>query len=189
MVSASGFCQRSEETFGPGPLFVFGRSLPHGIETVQGNPADIGPRGRHEIGASILEPLDPAADRPLVSRGTIDHSRPDVDLVRVARDGALRRRWRFRGLRLDMAAGAGPYSIESGDRQSRPVPVSLAHGSQESAARAPRIPRGPPGLCQFLCNGFNFFVCHACPPDIVCHPSETLHNLLEKSLTQSNAQV
>ena len=52
--SASGFCRRSEETFGPGSLLVFGRPFPHGIETVQGNPADIGPWRGHEISASVL---------------------------------------------------------------------------------------------------------------------------------------
>jgi hypothetical protein len=86
MVSASGFRPRSEETFGPGTLLVFGRSFPNGIEAVQGNPADIGPWGRNEICAPAFQPLDPAANRSLVSRGTINHSRSDMNPVRIARD-------------------------------------------------------------------------------------------------------
>jgi hypothetical protein len=85
MESASGFCQRSEEIFHPRALFVFGRRLSHGIKTIQRNPADVGPRSRHEISSSILEALDPAGNRPLVPRRTIDNGRPYLDLVRVAR--------------------------------------------------------------------------------------------------------
>jgi hypothetical protein len=163
MESASVFYPRSEETFSLELLFVSGRSLSHGVKTVQRNPANVRPRHRHEIGAPVLEPLNSAGNRPLVTGRTIDHDCPYMDLIRINRNRARRRRRRFRGSRLGLAAVSGPQPVESRDSQSRPVTVTLAYRSQEGAARAPRIPRGSPGLCQLLSNGFNLFVCHVRP--------------------------
>ena len=91
--SASGFRQQSEGIFCESPLFVSGGSFSHGVETVQLDPADIRSRNRHEIGATILEPVDPAGDRPLVSRGAVDHRCPNPNLVGLACSGMTGHRY------------------------------------------------------------------------------------------------
>ncbi|MBQ0823144.1 hypothetical protein KBI52_23420 [Microvirga sp. HBU67558] len=81
MESASGFCHRSEDSIPDQLSFVFGRSLAHRVETVQLDPADIGPRSRYEVGPPIFEALDFASNRPLVSGRTIHDDRSDLDMV------------------------------------------------------------------------------------------------------------